>query len=414
MFYNGVQLQSSCWNESGPADTRPHHIFLIGDWGGLLGYAAPGVPTPADRRSNLFPGYERDFVIGADDSAQVNVSKWMAKRAEDLRMDYVINVGDNFYWGGIMTHCGKFHMHEHPDPGSQWWLTYEQQYGQESLRTQQWLSVLGNHDYGGFKFTSGWDQPISYTWAPKSGMHSERWVQPAQFYAATAFYEDFSIDWFFVDSNAFDSFDPEANPGHNLCSKLHNDENATCNQTGPSTIEDCPAWFMKLWLEQIPWLEAKLKQSTATWQIVVTHFPPEWGADVWKRLSYLYGIDLIIVGHRHMQEVYGPENSANFLAPTSFIVTGGGGGITSENVPSADGNDDMYGFVDLTLGADVIKVEMVSHGGFVRNVVNVVQRPHATTTKTSTTTSTTQTSTTHTLGPDELSIVDDVEEMLAI
>jgi len=58
----------------------------------------------------------------------------------------------------------------------------------------------------------------------------------------------------------------------------------------------------------------------------------------------------------------------------AWIVSGGGGGITSENVPDADGDDDEYGFVDITLSPKEIMIEMISHGGLLRDRKCVTQR----------------------------------------
>merc|ERR1712194_270168 len=65
---------------------------------------------------------------------------------------------------------------------------------------------------------------------------------------------------------------------------------------------------------------------------------------------------------------------ANFLRPTAWIVSGGGGGITSEDIPSEDGDDDQYGFFDLTLSKKVIEIQGISHGGFLRTQTFLRQR----------------------------------------
>jgi len=112
--------------------------------------------------------------------------------------------------------------------------------------------------------------------------------------------------------------------------------------------------------------------SQAEWQIVVTHFPPEgtWGGAEWARLSAQHGIDLILTGHRHRQEVH----TSSQIAPTTYIVSGGGGGITSENVPDAGGDDDEYGFVDITLSQSEIMLELISHGGMIRSTTCITPR----------------------------------------
>jgi len=199
-------------------------------------------------------------------------------------------------------------------------------------------------------------------------------MQPAQYYSAKVQYPDFFIDYYFMDTNVFDTWPPMADPGHNICSKLHTPSPTTCGVQGPTSPEECPHWFKKLWAAQVPWLEKGLQESTADWQIVVVHHPPEglWGGDTWKRVSYQYGIDMIISGHRHRQEIHYMKES-NDLRPTAYIVSGGGGGITSENEPKRDGTDDEYGFVDLTLSKREIMIEALSHGGQIRSTTCVKQ-----------------------------------------
>ncbi|CAE7300628.1 CMD1 [Symbiodinium sp. KB8] len=68
------------------------------------------------------------------------------------------------------------------------------------------------------------------------------------------------------------------------------------------------------------------------------------------------------------------EDEANLLKPTAFVVSGGGGGITSEAIPSENGEDDQYGFMDLTVSKHEIKITAVSHGGQIRNIKCLTQR----------------------------------------
>lgn len=366
---NGIKLPDACFT----GKYGPYHVFAIGDWGGVLHQS--GWLQPADHRSKMFKSHHRKFILGVDDMAQKNVAAEMAKRAEVSNPDYVLNVGDNFYWGGVLTKCGA-PASKANDATHQWERVYENIYRGPGLDGKQWLGVLGNHDYGGWSFTQGWDQAISYTWATgKVGTSTGRWMTPAQYWSVKVRYLDFAVDYYFIDNNVFDAFVPDDQPFHNMCSRQHNQlEGATCGQQGPVSLDDCPGWFKRLWDTQQQWLNANLGASAADWQIVVSHFPPEgaWGEDALRGLAYSYGIDIIIAGHRHKQSMSYMEG--NGLAPTAVIVTGGGGGITSEYTPDPFGVDDQYGFVDMSLTKGEIMVEMLSHKGEIRSTTCVTPR----------------------------------------
>merc|ERR1719362_213012 len=364
---NGIALPPVCY----PEPTGPRHVFVIGDWGGVS--SNPGAPpVPADHRSKFFKSHHREFVVGADNCAQQNVAKQMIKRSMTSLPDYILNVGDNFYWGGIQVKCGA-PPRRCEDATGQWDRVFESIYLGPGLDGKQWLGILGNHDFGGYLFTNGWDQAIAYTWAA-GGKTTGRWMTPALYWKGKVHYADFAVDYFFMDTNVFDAFTPFADPNHNICSRIHNPKTgATCGISGPVSVDEYPHWFKRLWDAQVKWLEAGLSQSNAEWQIVVTHFPPEHGQSDWTRLVQKYGIDLVITGHRHQQEVHYMEDG-NFLRPTPYIVSGGGGGITSEATPTANGTDDMYGFMDLTMTRLEIMIEAISHGGQIRSTTCITPR----------------------------------------
>lgn len=347
---NGHEIPSVCYDYPGGL----HRVFAIGDWGGVIG--KDGVVRPADRRNpKTFPAGTRFFVHGVDDSAQQRVAHQMQKRAAVTKPDYILNIGDAFYWGGIEGHCGE--------PAwkviykEQWQKVFEEIYRGPGIDGINWLGILGNHDYGGYTFTGAWDQQISYTWSKKS-----RWLMPAQFWKVKVYYPGFSVEYFFLDTNHFDTWPPADEPAHNLCNNVHNVANAGCGNEGPTDLGNCLLWFANLWEKQVAWLETSLASSTADWQILVTHFPPRFGQPYWIDIAARHGVDLIVAGHQHNQALFhlGEDNP---LKPTAWLITGGGGGITSEAVPDKYGNDVQYGFFEFTLTAKEIRIICISHGG---------------------------------------------------
>lgn len=370
---NGVELPRTCFLDDSKGS---HHIFVIGDWGGVVdwfdtvkGWVHP--PRTADHTKKDFASHHREKVNSSDTWAQYNVSKWFTYHAQHSDPDFVINLGDNFYWGGLNVQCGA-PMDAVLDPSYQWSNVYEKMYVGSKVDGKQWLGILGNHDYGGFLFTNGWDQVIAYTWS-KMTFSTGRWMQPALYYSTPVKYNDFTIDIFFVDSNLWDAFDYHAASGHNICAENHKYQDATCGITGPMSVQQCAQWFKDLWDAEVKWMQDGLSKSSADWQFVATHFPVEHGLDQWKALSKTFGIDLILTAHRHIQEVH-VDDEVNLVKPTAWIVSGGGGGITSEGTPTEDGQDDQYGFMDLTLSKHEIKITAISHGGQVRHTKCFTQR----------------------------------------
>ncbi|CAK0875732.1 unnamed protein product [Prorocentrum cordatum] len=271
-----------------------HRVFIIGDWGGLIGGEDGSYVSPASQVHQRVHG---EFVDGVDDRAQFRVRDAMVSRAAHTPPDYVLNVGDNFYWAGVEEHCNSGAIGY---TGSQQFeVIYERVYAGRGIDGKQWLGVLGNHDYGGYRFEMGWDKTIGYTWASPTG----RWMTPALYYSVKVWYYDFAVDYIFMDTNVWDALDPADPSSHNICSQQHNPPDATCDPIGPTSIWDCPFWFRGLWEQQKAWLDGLAPGLDGDWRLAVTHFPPYWGhldcpgQDMARR----HEIDLVISGHRHSQ-----------------------------------------------------------------------------------------------------------------
>lgn len=350
--YNGIQLTDVCLNTAGP-----HHLYAIGDWGGvLLSVMKEKVLVPADRRSALFPGMGRRFVHGVDDKAQSLVAEQMKRVSEIAPPDYILNLGDMFYWQGVDGTCGGPVVVDHVS--DQFTKVFEDVYS-GPLASTPFLGILGNHDYGGNRFSSAWQQTIGYTWGGNLP-RTQRWILPALYWAQRVRYPDLSVDYLFVDTNVADS--------KGLCAPGPN-QGQGCGNQGPASPELCESWFASLWGTQKMWLVSRLKLSAdSTFQIIVAHHPPVAFRDFWSCLADRFGIDLFISGHEHLQRVNAADDPQNPLSSgTCTVISGGGGGITSEYEPQLSGADDMYGFMDVVLHTEAIVVNAISHGGHWRS-----------------------------------------------
>lgn len=391
--YNGITWPSTCFDE------EEVHFFTVGDWGGVCdwntGKCSDGSNPYAGQYPELkgkpFPMPNRKgapLQVPVDYMAQNLVASRMKEKAEELKKDgqdpkFVLNVGDNFYPGGVDAHCSDGSPNDAAFTQSQFAQVFEQMYPVEDLGSIEWWSVLGNHDYGGVCYIKGWDQQIFYTYKPNG-----RWVMPAQYWRRFVQFKTFSVDFYFLDTNILDSFSPDVDPGHNLCSSKSNPgehceldkypvkngtDGASCSATGPMSPQDCVSWFEKLWSDQKKWFVDAVQKSEADWQIVVMHHPPSYtpgrGESVlhWTDIAREAGIDLIVTGHKHEQKVYYKREFAGTdLEGTAWVITGGGGGVTSDVLPTSSGQDDAYGFMDMRMSLDEIEITAISHGG-IRN-----------------------------------------------
>jgi len=163
--------------------------------------------------------------------------------------------------------------------------------------------------------------------------------------------------------------------------------------------------FKSFWTTQRKWLEDELAKSSATWQIVVTHYPPNFSPkagelDLWPSLGKKYGIDLMVTGHTNHQRLFihneseaenatKPENKTKAdskakadnntmdMSDFPYVISGGGGGVFSVGTPSADGDDDEYGFVDFKISKSSMDIVMVSSTGKERHNATIYPRKAA-------------------------------------
>jgi hypothetical protein len=329
------------------------HFFGIGDWGGMgepghtwtnpgrcVGRRLEGLDSGASNVSFLGASAGLRPCLDADHWAQKYVAQVMGSVSKRVKPDYVLNVGDNFYPGGITASCGQGGAH----PSGQWHTQFEQVYGiYPDLKGKPWFSVMCNHDYGGRGFLAGWDEQIFATWS------RDDWVMPGQYWSRKVQYADFAVEYFFLESNIIDARNP-GDKDHYICQGD--------GQCYGITAEKCQDMFKEAFDESKNMLEAGLKASTAEWHIIVTHYPgPDITSDAQViELHKKYGIDLVFTGHQHQQ-------TAGFDNGMHYIISGGGGGITTDSGSNSDGHDDAYGFVNFKINRTHLRYDMYTWGG---------------------------------------------------
>ncbi|XP_029850269.2 tartrate-resistant acid phosphatase type 5-like [Ixodes scapularis] len=203
----GVQaLQTSSIRVPGPADNQSVRFLVFGDWGGL-------------------PFYPYTTRI------QRNLAKTMAAVAAIKNVDFVLSLGDNFYFKGVRNADDR-----------RFKRTFEDVYHAASLQVP-WLILAGNHDHDG-----NVSAQIAYT------KKSKRWYFPNYYYK-----KNYKI------------------PGSDgTLDILMLDTVLLCGNTDPEDEESQPIPQKRneaLYNRQFRWINKQLAESTARYILVAGHYP---------------------------------------------------------------------------------------------------------------------------------------------
>lgn len=177
----------------------------MGDWGGL-----PASPyrTPVE----------------------ISVAKKMGDIAEKFRIEFILALGDNFYFDGVK---------DENDPRFQ--ETYGQVYTNPSLQVP-WYLIAGNHDHNG-----NVSAQIAYS------KHEKRWNFPNYYYLLQFNVPGTNLT---MDVVMIDTVQLCGNSDHDIKGKL---------PTGPKDS--------KVALDQWQWIEQQISSSKADYLIVAGHYP---------------------------------------------------------------------------------------------------------------------------------------------
>jgi len=253
-------------------------FIVLGDWGGDSSYP---YTTPA----------------------QIAVAAAMARVTDNENIEFIINVGDNFYKHGIDSVTSP-----------RWQTTFESVYDAPTLKALRWFTVAGNHDHEG-----NVSAQIAYT------ALSKRWFFPSLYYTVTKKFtsssgKDVSIQYVFIDTVTL----APVNRGDDEDKKV-------------AFVDDVEEF--KADQQQWDFVYSTLNSSTADWLIVVGHYSlystgsngPN--ADLVQKLKPALeqsGAALYLSGHDHdLQHL--ADNGVN------YVVSGAGHLLThkrTDNVPA--------------------------------------------------------------------------------
>jgi len=341
-------------------------LFTLGDWGPTgnnpgCPYSDKGCASPC--RFSMFANIDRipdscSTLFDRNNGAQQTVADQMAKAAQDTPPTAVINVGDNFYFGGLSTPL-NFAAGVSADITMDYMLNtsfrgvyLENSNDPDGKLKVPFLGMLGNHDYGGAGCLADWQVQLEFSKIEKN------WVMPYQYYKQRIQADGYFIDIFVNEINEDDCCGTD---DHGIChQKLCA---APDYPTGTKADEqECMARAHTVFDRNKEWLEEELKQSKADgarWQIVAGHFSDGHALDEVKQMMISAGAHLYVGGHTHKQ-AWIPKGSSGSQGMDS-ILTGAGGGIEFE------GQNDYYGFGAIDVSKDKLGIRMIGETGEVRS-----------------------------------------------
>ncbi|EGZ29059.1 hypothetical protein PHYSODRAFT_474780 [Phytophthora sojae] len=348
--------------------------FAIGDWGTTT------FKGSCCSRSDTYSNYD----IVAEDVVASLMNTEAGNAA--VKPKVIIGHGDNFYWTGINSLEGR---------DSRFTTTFEDKFKGDNIKTIPWVNVMGNHDYGGSSYicssgdnnakcesTEALIQGLEnkFKWqAEYTSPNDNRWILEDHFYvhriedAATGV----SIDIFNVDTN-----DADIHGAMQICCQCYgysNGDSATCKSVGPghkycaggntAEYEACYNRFAEWGEDSRAQIADKVKQSTATWKIVNSHYSVynhyvEAGMNKWFDVLRDSGIHVWLNGHTH-----GEKHDYSESLGIHFVENGAGGGIQKESASGIPAyaapfvknewtySSDEYGFMSLQASKEWIKLQ---------------------------------------------------------
>jgi hypothetical protein len=220
--------------------------------------------------------------VGEDHQKQVAVQ--MGKTASELKTQFVIATGDNFYPSGVVSEFDPlFHY------------SFEDIYTAFSLQWD-WYPVLGNHDY-----KTNPDAQVAYS------KISRRWKMPARYYSKLINIPGDTaskILILFIDTNP-------------LIPEFYNNA-----EYGPN-VKTQDSTKQKKWIAK----ELSTTDPSIKWKIVVGHHPMFTGGSrtdgydtkairrSLKPLFDKYGVDVYLAGHEHsLQHLIADTKTQHFIS----------------------------------------------------------------------------------------------------
>jgi len=264
---------------------------------------------------------------GADHQKQV--AKQMGITAAEVKAQFIISTGDNFYPSGVIS--------EH-DPLFKY--SFEDIYTDFSLQWD-WYVVLGNHDY-----KSNPDAQVAYS------KISRRWKMPARYFA-----KKFPINGD-LNNQVLVAF-IDTNP---LIPEFYKNAEYGPNVKGQDTTAQ-KKWLVKTLADQDPSIK---------WKIVVGHHPMFTGGSrtdgydtkairsSLKPVLDQYGVDVYLTGHEHSLQYIKPEGK------THHFISGGASEKTPVKlIPDAQMVASEYGFMLFSVTNSQLRVQVLNDEGYI-------------------------------------------------
>ena len=285
--------------------------------------------VPADKIA-LIPG-GLNFIamgdwgrVGEDHQKQVAVQ--MGKTSSEIKSQFTIAVGDNFYPSGVVSEFDPL-----------WRYSFEDIYTAFSLQWD-WYPVLGNHDY-----KTNPDAQVAYS------KISRRWKMPARYYSKLISIPGDTaskILFLFIDTNTLiPEFYSNAEYGPNV-------------KTQDSTKQ-------KKWIEK----ELSNRSPNIKWKIVVGHHPMFTGGsrtdgydtkairNSLKPLFDKYGVDVFLTGHEHSLQHLVSGKTQHFISGSASEKT------AVHLIPESKMVASEYGFMVFSVTKNVLMASTVDYTG---------------------------------------------------